>query len=58
MRVREAAGTESDILAVCCPYEVYRYEDATKSISNSDLKVRDIIELLDYSMGGDSPSPV
>ena len=57
-RVREAARTGSDILAVCCPYEVSRFEDATKSTGNAHMKVRDIIDLLDYAMGGDSPSPV
>ena len=57
-RVREGAGTGSDTLAVCCPYEVSRFEDATKSTGNPNLKVRDIIELLDYAIGGDSPSPV
>lgn len=57
-RVREAAGTGSDILAVTCPYEVSRFEDATKSTGNPELKVRDIIELLDYAMGGESPSPI
>ena len=56
-RVREAAETESKILAVCCPFEVSRFEDAAKSTGNPDLLVRDIIELLDYAMGGDSPSP-
>ncbi|MDA8393249.1 MAG: (Fe-S)-binding protein [Actinomycetota bacterium] len=51
-RVREAAETGADILAVCCPYEVSRFEDAAKSTGNEHLKVLDIIELLDEAMGG------
>ena len=53
-RVREAAETGADILAVCCPYEVSRFEDAAKSTGNENLKVVDIVELLDYAMGGPS----
>ncbi len=49
-RVREAAETGADILAVCCPYEVSRFEDAAKSTGNEHLKVYDIAELLDMSM--------
>ena len=53
-RVREAAETGAEILAVCCPYEVSRFEDAAKSTGNEHLKVVDIVELLDYAMGGPS----
>jgi Fe-S oxidoreductase len=56
-RVSEAAETGSDILAVTCPFEVSRFEDAVKA-KKVNLLVRDIIELIDYAMGGDSPSPV
>ena len=56
-RVREAAETDSNILAVTCPFEISRFEDAVKA-EKVNLLVRDIIELLDYAMGGDSPSPV
>jgi len=51
-RVLEAIEYEADILAVACPYEVSRFEDAVKSTGNaSRLKVRDIAELLADSMG-------
>ena len=46
-RVREAAGTGAEILAVCCPYEVSRFEDAAKSTGNDQLRVLDIVELID-----------
>ncbi len=52
-RVREAVSTGADILAVCCPYEISRFEDAVKSTGNEGkLIVRDIIELIDESMRG------
>ena len=57
-RVREAAETGASLLAVTCPFEISRFEDATKSTKNDHMLVRDIIELLDYAMGGDSPSPL
>jgi Fe-S oxidoreductase len=49
-RVREAAATGAEVLAVCCPYEVSRFEDAAKSTGNEQLVVRDIVELLDEAM--------
>ncbi len=51
-RVREAAETGADVLAVCCPYEVSRFEDAAKSTGNDQLRVMDIVELVDMAMGG------
>ena len=52
-RVREAVSTGADVLAVCCPYEISRFEDAVKSTGNEGkLIVRDIIELIDESMRG------
>jgi Fe-S oxidoreductase len=51
-RVREAVEYGADILAVCCPFEVSRFEDAAKSTGNEQLKVLDILELLDQAMGG------
>ena len=57
-RVKEAAETGATLLAVCCPFEISRFEDATKSTKNEQILVRDIIELLDYAMGGDSPNPI
>ncbi|HAL57329.1 MAG TPA: (Fe-S)-binding protein [Bacteroidetes bacterium] len=50
-RVREAVEVGADILAVCCPYEVSRFEDAVKSTGHDGkLVVRDILELIDDSM--------
>ncbi len=50
-RVIEAVRTGADVLAVCCPYEVSRFEDAVKSTGNEGkLVVKDIIELVVESM--------
>jgi len=50
-RVREAVETGADTLAVCCPYEVSRFEDAVKSTGNQGrLQVRDVIELVDEAL--------
>jgi Fe-S oxidoreductase len=50
-RVKEAVETGADVLAVCCPFEVSRFEDAVKATGNEGkLVVRDIIELIDESM--------
>lgn len=51
-RVREAAEAGAEVLAVCCPYEVSRFEDAAKSTGNEQLRVVDIIELIDEAMRG------
>ncbi len=51
-RVREAVETGAQVLAVCCPYEVPRFEDSVKATGNDGkLVVRDIIELVDEAMG-------
>jgi len=51
-RVREAVETGADVLAICCPYEVSRFEDAVKSTGNEGkLLVRDIAELVLDAMG-------
>ena len=50
-RVREAVEYEADVLAVACPFEVSRFEDAAKSTNNDHLQVLDILELLDQAMG-------
>jgi Fe-S oxidoreductase len=50
-RVREAVEYGAEILAVACPYEVSRFEDAAKSTGNEELQVRDVIELIDAAMG-------
>jgi len=50
-RVRMAAETGADTLAVSCPFELSRFEDAAKvSGLEGRLKVRDIVELLAESM--------
>ncbi len=50
-RVREAVAAGAEILAVACPYEPPRFEDAVKTIqAASHLKVREIAELLAESM--------
>jgi Fe-S oxidoreductase len=51
-RVKEAVETGADVLAVCCPYEVSRFEDAVKSTGNEGkLLVKDIAELIVEAMG-------
>jgi Fe-S oxidoreductase len=50
-RVREAVAAGAEILAVGCPYEPPRFEDAIKTIQYaSQLKVREIAELLAEAM--------
>ncbi len=51
-RVSEALSAGAEILAVACPYELPRFEDAAKTVQGAgQLKVRDIAELLAESMG-------
>ncbi|RME47841.1 MAG: (Fe-S)-binding protein [Chloroflexi bacterium] len=51
-RVREAVAVGADILAVACPYEPPRFEDAAKMVQGaSRLAVKDIAELLVEAMG-------
>jgi len=54
-RVREAAQTGADVLVVCCPYEVSRFSDAAKSTGHEDLRVCDIVELIDDAMRQGTP---
>ena len=50
-RVREAVEVGAEVLAVCCPYEVSRFEDSVKSTGNEGkLEVLDIIEIIDRCM--------
>ncbi len=52
-RVREALTVNADILAVACPYEPPRFEDAAKNVdAGGQLKVREIAELIAESMEG------
>lgn len=51
-RIHEAITTGADILAVACPYETPRFEDAVKMVQGAGrLKVKDIAELLVEAMG-------
>jgi Fe-S oxidoreductase len=51
-RVREAVATGADILAIACPYEAPRFEDAAKMVEKANrLVVKDIAELLAESIG-------
>jgi len=50
-RTREAIATGADILAVACPYETPRFEDAAKVVQGAKkLLVKDIAELLVEAM--------
>jgi Fe-S oxidoreductase len=51
-RVREATSTGAHVLAIACPYEAPRFEDAAKVVNGvNSFRVRDIAELLAESMG-------
>ena len=51
-RVREAVAAGAEILAVACPYEPPRFEDAAKMVQEAgQLAVKDIAELLADAMG-------
>ncbi len=46
-RVREAVATGADVLAISCPYELSRFEDALKVLGyDQKMMVRDVVELL------------
>ena len=46
-RIREAVSSGAEVLAVACPYEAPRFEDAVKMVQGAGgLKVMDIAELL------------
>ncbi len=46
-RVKEAVAAGADVLAVSCPYEVSRFEDALKVLGHDKrMIVRDVMELL------------
>ena len=53
IRIREAIDTGADILAVACPYEISRFEDALKVAGyENKMIVKDILELVSESMEG------
>jgi Fe-S oxidoreductase len=50
-RVREAVATGAEVLAVSCPYEISRFEDALKVVgADRQMVVRDVTELLAEAM--------
>jgi len=50
-RILQAAETGADVLAVSCPYEVSRFEDALKVLGHDKkMIVRDVVELLAEAM--------
>ncbi|MGC8828811.1 MAG: (Fe-S)-binding protein [Verrucomicrobiia bacterium] len=50
-RIKEAIATGADVLAVSCPYEIYRFEDALKTVPHEKpMIVRDVVELLAESL--------
>lgn len=50
-RVKQAVETGADILAICCPYELSRFDDSIKVTGNEDkIKVKDITELIYEAM--------
>lgn len=50
-RVKEAVGAGANVLAISCPYEVSRFEDALKVVGlERQMVVRDVAELLAESM--------
>lgn len=54
-RVKEAMAAGADILAVACPYEAPRFEDAAKMVQGAGgLVVKDIVELLAEAMAAEA----
>jgi dimethylglycine catabolism B len=50
-RAKEAVATGADVLAISCPYEVSRFEDALKVLGHDkNMVVRDVTELLAEAM--------
>jgi Fe-S oxidoreductase len=49
--VKEAVETGADVLAISCPYEVSRFEDALKVLGyDKKMVVKDVVELLAEAM--------
>jgi Fe-S oxidoreductase len=54
-RIAHALAAGAEVLAVSCPFETSRFEDALKSTGHEGrLVVRDILELLDAAVAADS----
>lgn len=46
-RVQEAVATGAQVMAVACPYETPRFDDAVKNLGHqNEMVVKDIAELL------------
>lgn len=57
-RIAQALSTGAGVLAVSCPFETSRFEDALKSTGNEGkMVVKDILELLDESIGAPGVKP-
>lgn len=51
-RIKEVVAAEADVLAVACPYEPPRFEDAAKAIKGAEqLLIKDIAELIVEAIG-------
>jgi len=52
-RVKEAVSTGADVIAISCPYDVSRFEDALKVLGcDKKMVVKDVTELLSEAMEG------
>ncbi len=50
-RIKEAVATGADVIAVSCPYEISRFEDALKVLGfDKQMVVKDVTELLAEAM--------
>jgi Fe-S oxidoreductase len=51
-RIKEALAVKANTLAVACPYEPPRFEDAAKNNQEAvELAVKDIVELIADAVG-------
>lgn len=51
-RIKEAIATGANVLAVSCPYEISRFEDAIKVAGyEKKMVVKDVVEILAESLG-------
>jgi Fe-S oxidoreductase len=58
MRVDQALALQPDVIATACPYCLTMLEDGLKAREKDDsVKVYDIAELLERSMGDQSKKP-
>jgi len=50
-RVKEAVATGADVLAISCPYEISRFDDALKVLGyEKRMLVKDVVELIDEAL--------